>query len=221
MAARDAALRWFGNVAGARPLHPLALPRVGCRRRRVETPAFRAVELDRAADNSGEHRRGGRRKTRLFRVRGGGRGDLAGAVVAARLDLDDAAPRLSRRVARALQRLSGAYLPRLVPERDERRGAFLLPLQHAPFSRAFALPGSRGPRPRGRALAGGEAGAGGRTSGTRHHPLGTPWLRLPSALRPRHAAATRPQPRRQCEALSWRWRPPGIVADRRQFQRRC
>ena len=39
MAARDAALPRSGNVAFARPLRPLALPRVGCRRRRVEAPA--------------------------------------------------------------------------------------------------------------------------------------------------------------------------------------
>ena len=144
MAARDAAVRWFGSAAGARPLRSLALPRVGRRRRRVETLALRAVELGRAAGNSGEHRRGGRRKTRLFRQHGGGVGRLAGAVAAARLDLDHAAPRLSRRLARALQRLPGVYLSRFVPERDERRGAFILPLQHASLSAALALPGSRG-----------------------------------------------------------------------------
>ena len=108
--------RYHVSVAGVDELKPLPLAQWNW----IELPAIR-----------GEHRRGDRGKTRLFQVHGGGAGDLAGAVVAARLDLDDAAPRLSRRVARALQRLSGAYLPRLVPERDERRGAFLLPLQHA------------------------------------------------------------------------------------------
>src|SRR5439155_4417096 len=134
MAARNAALRWFGNASCARPLRPVALPRVGRRSRRVEAPALRAVELDRSAGDPGEGHCGGRRKARLFRLHSSGLDRLAGALIAAGMDADYPALGLSRSLVGAVQRLSPADLSRSFPERNEPWGSFLLSLQHAPLS---------------------------------------------------------------------------------------
>src|SRR5208282_4456910 len=110
-----AACGWSDHTARTRALRPLALPRVGCRRRRVEAFALCPMELGKFSRDRYERCRGDRSQTRLFRLRGGGFDRLAGAAAAAGLDIDDPAFDLLRRLARALQRLPAGDVYRSLP----------------------------------------------------------------------------------------------------------